>query len=171
MVIWLMGISGSGKSTLANMLKKHLWQNGKKSYIIDGDIVREFFDNDLGYSRQERMENIKRIILAAHVLDQNDIVTIVANISPVEELRQFARQKINNYNQIYLNKSFVISKKNDVKGVYKEHLNKTEIVGVDITFEEPLNNDLVINVDEMQKEKSLDVIIQFLRYKYGGDFC
>ena len=75
MVIWLIGISGSGKTTLGNRLKQYLGSLNKKSYLIDGDVIREFFDRDLGYSREDRRQNIKRIALAAYVLSKNGIIT------------------------------------------------------------------------------------------------
>ena len=102
MVIWLLGISGAGKSTLGNLLKKYFDRKAVKSFILDGDSVRNFFDNDLDFSADERRQNIKRILLAAHALEQSGVIPIVCNISPFEDLRQFAREKFNDYVQIYL---------------------------------------------------------------------
>ena len=104
MVIWFLGISGSGKSTLGNKLKGHFDKNNIRSFLLDGDIVRDFFDNDLGYSPEERKQNIKRILLTAYALEKNGIIPIVCNISPFESLRYFAREKFQNYVQIYLHK-------------------------------------------------------------------
>ena len=96
MVIWLLGISGAGKSTLGKRLKKHFDAKGIHSFILDGDVVRTFFDNDLSYSVADRRQNIKRILLAAYVLEQNGVIPIVCNISPFEDLRQFARDTFHN---------------------------------------------------------------------------
>lgn len=166
MVIWLIGISGSGKTTLGQGLKRHLEAMGEKCYVIDGDLVRGFYDNDLGYSKEERVANIKRIMLAAYVLGQNDIAAIVCNISPFEELREFARRKISDYNEIYLKKSVDASRAQDVKKMYKNNAGKTDIVGIDLTFDEPRNSDLTINVDEESVEESLGRIIDFIENKY-----
>ena len=166
MVIWLIGISGSGKTTLGQGLKKYLEAMGEKCYVIDGDLVRGFYDNDLGYSKEERVANIKRIMLAAYVLGQNDIATIVCNISPFEELREFARRKISDYNEIYLMKSVKASRAQDVKRMYKNNVGKTDIVGIDLKFDEPRNSDLTINVDEESVEESLGRIIGFIENKY-----
>ncbi len=163
MVLWLIGISGSGKSTLGVEIKKYLNCLNKKSYIIDGDLIRDFFDNDLGYSRQDRVANIKRIILAAHLLSQNDVITIVCNISPFEELRQFARKKIKNYNEIFLNKDFEKSQIEDVKNMYKDNAGKTDIIGKDIQFDIPRNSDLIIDVDKESVKESLGRIIKYLK--------
>lgn len=167
MVLWLIGISGAGKTTLAEMLKRYYTGKGTPVYILDGDIVRSFYENDLGYTKEDRQANIKRIMLAAHVLDENNIVTIVANISPFERLRQFARRKIKNYNQIYLHKNLSVSVADDVKSMYKNNLQKSAVVGIDMPFEEPMSNELVIEVDQMTKEESFSRIIQFVYEKYG----
>jgi len=167
MVLWLIGISGAGKTTLAQMLEQYFLRKKRSVYILDGDLIREFYDNDLGYSQVDREANIKRIMLAAYVLDQNEIITIVANISPFEYLRQFARRKIKDYVQIYLQKDIHISMRNDIKGIYKNHLLKTDLVGIDVPFEEPLDNELILSVDHMTKEKAYSLIIEFINKKYG----
>ncbi|OHB58201.1 MAG: hypothetical protein A2173_03640 [Planctomycetes bacterium RBG_13_44_8b] len=170
MVIWLLGISGSGKSTLGKGLKKCFDKLNKHCYLIDGDDIRGFYDNDLGYSRKDRTENIKRIILAAYVLDQNGIIAIVCNISPFEKLRNFARKKIKGYIQVYLKKDISISQKHDVKKIYKRHKGKTPLVGIDLKFDKPRNNDLVIDIDNESERQSLQKIIDFLRHKSPKTF-
>jgi len=159
MIIWLLGISGVGKTTLAKELKKYFNKKNIKSFIIDGDYVRDFFDRDLGYSEKERKENIKRVMIAAKVLEDNGIIPIVANISPFEELREFARKKFDDYIEIYLkrdlkeikNKDFVYSGKN--------------VVGVDLRFDEPKNADLVIDTGEVSVKEALEKIVSLLKEK------
>jgi adenylylsulfate kinase-like enzyme len=155
MVIWLLGISGAGKSTLGRLLKQHYDSKAVQTYILDGDIVRSFFDDDLGYSVDERRQNIKRILLAAHVLEQNGVIPIVCNISPFEDLRQFARKKFDDYIQIYLRKSIPNAQENDVKNIYRDNIKKTPIAGIDLVFDEPLVNELVIGVDSESADASL----------------
>ena len=162
MVIWLLGISGAGKSTLGNLLKQYYDKNGVQAFILDGDIVRDFFDNDLGYSVDERRQNIKRILLAAHVLEQSGVISIVCNISPFEDLRQFAREKLDDYVQIYLQKSIPIAQKNDVKNIYRDNFKKTPIAGIDLVFDEPLVNDLIIGVDSESVDASFAKIMALL---------
>lgn len=168
--IWLIGISGAGKTTLGSKLKKHFDEKNLNCYMIDGDIIRKFFDNDLGYTPKERHENIKRIILASHVLTENNIITIVCNISPFESLRMFARKKIKNYNQIYLKRSLKTTIKNDVKGIYEDNLNKTDIVGVNFDFENPSLNELILNIDKQTEQESYSELLNFLFEKYGELF-
>lgn len=167
MVIWFLGISGAGKTTLGKKLQQYFLQRNHPSYLIDGDLVRSFFDNDLGYSTKDRQDNIKRIIFAAHVLDENNITTIVCNISPFESLRQMARSKIRNYNEIYLKRDLEICKRNDVKRVYGNNLGKTDVIGVDIPFEEPSNSDLVVDTFLHDEAESLSKIIEYLDKKTG----
>jgi len=165
MVVWLIGISGAGKTTLGRKLKEYYDQNNKRSFILDGDIVREFYNNDLGYSKKERIANIKRIMLSAYVLEQNNIIPIVCNISPFESLREFARIKFSDYNEIYLEKDISVARKNDVKNVYKSNLEKTSIVGIDMEFERPLKSNLIIPVDNEDEEESFLKLVNYLENK------
>jgi adenylylsulfate kinase-like enzyme len=163
MVIWLLGISGSGKSTLGNKLKVYFDESNVRSFILDGDTVRDFFDDDLGYTADERRQNIKRILLSAFVLEKNGVTPIICNISPFESLRQFAREKLDDYVQIYLEKSLVEAQKIDVKNIYKDNVNVTPIVGLDVEFEPPKKNELVLNVESETVEVSAGKIIAYLK--------
>jgi len=161
-VIWLIGISGAGKTTLGNKLHDYFKNNNTKSFIIDGDLVRNFYNNDLGYSKADRIANIKRIMLSAYTLEQNEIIPIVCNISPFENLRSFARSKFKSYHEIYLKKNLDIAKKNDVKNIYENNENKTDIIGINLKFDKPLNSDLTIEVDTETPDESLNRIKSYL---------
>lgn len=168
MIIWLIGISGAGKTTIGRKLEAYCKERGKRCYLLDGDEVRDLFDRDLGYSDAEREANIKRIILGAYLLDRNDIIGIICNISPLEHLRQLARKKIAGYNEIYLKKDLAVSIKNDVKGVYRENRGKTQIVGIDATFDEPEHPDLVLEVDKQSEQETFEAVLAYLKSKYPG---
>lgn len=170
MIIWLIGISGAGKTTIGRKLETYLNKIGKKCYLLDGDEVRDLFDRDLGYSDADREANIKRIILGAYLLDRNDIIGIICNIGPLECLRQLARRKIAGYNEIYLKKDLQSSIKNDVKGVYQANMGKTQIVGIDATFDEPQTPDLVLEVDKMTVEESYQAVLDYIVTKYGDEY-
>lgn len=161
MILWLMGISGAGKTTIGRRLKQYLDQEQIKNYLLDGDEVRDLFDRDLGYSDQEREANIKRIILGAYLLDKNDIVGIVCNISPLEHLRALARRKIPGYHEIYLKKDLRTSVERDVKGVYQANMGKTQLVGIDVAFEEPQHPDLVLEVDRMSEDETYQAVLDY----------
>ena len=170
MVIWLIGISGAGKTTIGKRLEEHFNNLNIKNYLLDGDEVRDLFDRDLGYSDEEREANIKRIILGAYLLDKNDIIGIVCNIAPLEKLRALARTKIIGYNKIYLKKDINMSMKNDVKGVYRENVGKTQIVGIDATFDEPLHSDLILEVDSLTEEETYQAVLNYIVEKYGEQY-
>lgn len=169
MVIWLIGISGAGKTTIGLMLKEYFQNRGEKCYLIDGDEVRNLFNNDLGYSKEEREANIKRIMLAVYVLDRNAINTIVCNISPFEHLREICRRKIGGYNEIYLRKDLLCSIKSDVKGVYSENTGKTDIIGMDISFDEPAHSDITIDVDHESAWETYQKVVDFIEKKRIGN--
>jgi len=158
MVIWLLGISGSGKTTITQELKKHFDKDGVKSFIIDGDIVRDFYDNDLGYSKEDRVANIKRIMLSAYLLEQNGIIPIVANISPFEFLREFAREKFNNYFEVYLKRELKEIKNKDF--VYKD---STDVVGVDMVFDEPTKPSLTLDTGVFSLDECVSKIIKEIK--------
>ena len=165
MILWLIGISGAGKTTLGRKLEAHLQEQGKPVYLVDGDEVRSLFDSDLGYSREDREANIKRIILGAYLLDKVGVTGIICNISPFQHLRDLARKKIAGYNEIYLKKDLNRSISNDVKDMYKNNLGKTEIIGKEIGFDEPVRSDLVVPVDDQTVEESYQMILNYLESK------
>ena len=171
MVIWLIGISGAGKTTIGRRLEKYFNEIGVKNYLLDGDEVRDLFNRDLGYSDADREANIKRIILGAYLLDRTGIVGIICNISPLEHLRALAREKIEGYNEIYLKKDLRISMQNDVKGGYKANMGKTQIVGIDASFDEPVHADLVLEVDGMAEEETYQAVLNYITEKYGEEYA
>ena len=168
MIIWLIGISGAGKTTIGRRLHQYFQEQGIKNDMIDGDDGRDLFDRDLGYTDADREANIKRIILGAYLLDRNDIVGIICNISPLEHLRALARRKIPGYHEIYLKKDLSISRKNDVKGIYRDNEGKTPIVGIDASFDEPQHPDLVLEVDKMTEDETFQAVLDYLA-QCGGN--
>lgn len=170
MIIWLMGISGAGKTTLGHMLEDYYKGKGIKCYLLDGDVVRNLFDNDLGYTDSDREINIKRIILGAYLLEKNDILGIVCNISPFQHLRDLARSKISGYNEIYLDRDINVSIKNDVKGMYKKNIGKNSIVGLGQRFDTPTNCDLHIKIDFYNENESFELIKEYIKNKYGDEY-
>lgn len=167
MVIWLIGLSGAGKTTLGKKIENYFSELGKKTMLIDGDEVRSFFNSDLGYSKKDRTENIKRIQLATYFLSKIDYVTIVCNISPFEELRDFQREKINNYVEVYLKRGLLECQANDVKDMYKDNIGKTEIVGDSLQFDEPLKSDVICDTRKETIDESLQKIITYVNKRHG----
>ena len=104
-------------------------------------------------------------------MDRTGIVGIICNISPLEHLRALAREKIEGYNEIYLKKDLRISMQNDVKGVYKANMGKTQIVGIDASFDEPVHADLVLEVDGMAEEETYQAVLNYITEKYGEEYA
>jgi adenylylsulfate kinase len=163
-IIWFTGISGAGKTTLSLLLKKELEKKCGHVEFIDGDVVRDFFENDLGYSRKERILNVKRIAFAAMLVAKNGTNVIVANIAPYYEVRDFIRKHIPDYIQIYLKVSTDEVIKRDVKGHYKKY-NEGKInnlIGVDDNYDIPRNPDLTVDTELESESDSLKKILKFL---------
>ena len=150
-VIWLTGLSGSGKSTIANELAIKLQQEGKLAYILDGDNVRMGLNKDLGFSDDDRKENIRRIAEVAKLLSDAGVIVITAFISPFREEREKAKEIIgrDNFIEVFVRTSLETCEKRDPKGLYKK-ARAGEIpmfTGIDSPYEEPLNYDIMVSGD------------------------
>jgi len=167
MVIWLTGISGSGKTTLGLKLKSELEKRYSNVEFLDGDFVRDFFESDLGYTRKERIMNVKRIAFAAALLSRNNVNVIVANIAPYYEVRDFIRKHIKNYIQIYLRIPIEEAMKRDPKGHFTRFKNgeMDNFIGLDDDYDIPRSPDLTIDTTSESVEESLNKIIDFLKMK------
>lgn len=166
-VIWFTGISGSGKSTLAQSVMEELKRRGIPAECLDGDTVRDFFERDLGYSRRERILNVKRIAFAAILLARHGITAVVANIAPYYEVRDFIRRKTPRYIQIFCDVSMEKAAERDVKGHYKDHQQGKlfSLVGVDDAYDRPRTPDLGIDTGRESVQQSLEKIFRLLRSK------
>lgn len=164
-VIWLTGISGSGKTTLGRKLKQALENRYPKVEFIDGDLVRDFFKNDLGYSREERFMYVKRIVFAVMLLARNGIPVIVANIAGSYESRDFIREHLDDYIQIYLKTSVEKVMERDVKGHYARYKNGEEtcLVGLDEPYDEPRHPNLIVNTEFEAVGESFQKILAYLK--------
>lgn len=159
-----MGLSGAGKTTLGKHLHQHLVNSGKQSEFIDGDLVREFFDADYGYSRTERIAVTKRIAFAAHLLSNNGIQVVVANIAPYHEIQKFVAKKLHSaLHLIYLKSDIEQLKQRDVKGLYAKFASGAEksVVGLDEPFEAPENPELIVNTSLESFDRSWEAVRLF----------
>ena len=160
--IWLTGLSGSGKSTIANELAVKLHNEGKLVYILDGDNIRMGLNKDLGFSDDDRKENIRRISEVANLMTDLGAIVITAFISPFENERQIAKDIIgkDNFIGIYLKAPLDVCEERDPKGLYKK-ARAGEIpmfTGIDSPYEEPINPDMFIKTDKMSIKESVDFI-------------
>jgi len=152
-VVWLTGLSGAGKSTVAFALNQHLAKNGFLSLVLDGNVVREGLNKDLGFTLADRHENIRRVAEICRILIGNRIISICAFISPTNEIRQCAKNIIGceNFFEIYVKTSFEICAERDTMGLYEmSRIGKVvDFTGVSSPFEVPGNPDLVIDTDKV----------------------
>lgn len=164
-VIWLTGISGAGKSTLAAYVSDTLRQQGIPCEMIDGEDVRDFFGNDISFTRTERITNLKRIVYGAKLLSGQGICVVVAAIAPYYEGRDFIRQHLNNYVQVYVKASLDTVVKRDVKGHYKKYTEGDvhNFIGMDDRYEEPRNPAVIVDTGNETVEQSLKKIIRHLQ--------
>jgi adenylylsulfate kinase len=160
--IWMTGLSGSGKSTIAIGLERKLYQNGILTAILDGDNVRSGINNNLGFSDEDRTENIRRIAEINKLFLQNGVVTINSFVSPTKDIRNLAKAIIGeqDFFEVYINASFDECAKRDVKGLYKKALNGEikNFTGLDAPFEEPEDAALEIKTAEQTIEESIETI-------------
>ncbi len=167
--VWMTGLSGSGKSTLANALDDALWQRGVRSYVLDGDNIRHGLNKDLGFSPEDRTENIRRIGEVARLFTDAGIINTTAFISPYREDRDRARasQKEGDFIEVYVQASVDECEKRDTKGLYaKARAGQIkEFTGISAPYEAPENPEVVVNTETQTVEESLAVIIAYLEEK------
>ncbi len=164
LMIWFTGLSGSGKSTLALALEERLSREGKICRVLDGDNIRTGINNNLGFSIEDRQENIRRIAEVSKLFVDTGIITIAAFISPTRQIRALARDIIgaDDFFEIYVNTPLEVCEQRDVKGLYKKAragLIK-EFTGINSAFEEPERADLVIDTSKQSLEESVDMIMK-----------
>lgn len=163
--IWMTGLSGSGKSTIAQGLEKKLQEQHILTAILDGDNVRTGINNNLGFSADDRVENIRRIAEINKLFLQNGVVTINSFVSPTADIRTLAKNIIGeqDFYEVYINATFDECAKRDVKGLYKKALQGEikNFTGLDAPFEAPQQAALEINTAAQTIEESIETIYNF----------
>lgn len=171
-VIWMTGLSGSGKTTIAVALEKTLFDKGYLTQILDGDNIRVGLNNNLGFSDEDRNENIRRIAEAAKLLLNSGVVVICCFVSPFNEQRAMAKKIIgeNDFVEVYVNTPIEVCEKRDVKGLYKKARagEIKDFTGISSAFEAPVLPDIEINTTVTTAEAAvqiiLDTIIKKIKY-------
>jgi adenylylsulfate kinase len=166
MVIWFTGISGSGKSTLSSKLEKKLFGQGIRTYVLDADSIRKGLNRGLGFSRQDREENIRRVGEVAKLFVDAGVVVLTAFISPFQKDRERARSLVeaDEFIEIYLKCPLEICEKRDVKGLYAKARrgDLRQFTAIDDPYEEPVNPEITLETDKMSVEECLETILVFL---------
>jgi adenylyl-sulfate kinase len=163
--LWFTGLSCSGKTTLSKMVEVELRKRGfNKIELLDGDIVRTHLSRGLGFSKDDRDTNIKRIGFVCKLLSRNGVIAIAAAISPYRETRDFIRKEIRDFIEVYCKCPLEVCIERDVKGLLKKAL-KGEIknyTGIDDPYEEPLNPEVVLETDKETPQECITKLIQKL---------
>lgn len=167
--IWMTGLSGSGKSTLANALDEVLWNRSVRSYVLDGDNIRHGLNSDLGFSPEDRTENIRRIGEVAKLFTEAGVINVTAFISPYRSDRDRARgiQGEGDFLEVYVQASVEACEQRDTKGLYaKARAGKIpEFTGISAPYEEPERPEVVVNTETQSVEESLATIVGYLEEK------
>ena len=164
-VIWFTGLSGSGKSTLANALEKALHAQGKHTYILDGDNIRQGLNKDLGFTDADRAENIRRIAEIARLMMDAGLIVMTAFISPFRQEREMARRLIgkDNFVEVYVDTPLEVCEQRDPKGLYKKARNGDipNMTGINSLYETPSRPDLVIEEDTESILNAVGKLMEF----------
>ncbi len=163
-VIWFTGLSGSGKTTIAHKVEEMLLDADVPIEILDGDVVRENLSKGLGFSKEDRDINIRRIAFVAHLLQRNGTFVITAAISPYREIRDEARAMIKDFVEVFADAPIEVCEERDVKGLYKK-ARAGEIkgfTGVDDPYEAPLSPEVVCDTASESVEESAQKVVDKL---------
>mgnify|MGYP000430348515 CR=1 FL=1 len=165
-VIWFTGLPSSGKSTLAHALEEKLYELGHVAYVLDGDNIRHGLNEDLGFSPEDREENIRRIGEVARLFADAGIIAITAFISPYRRDRRRARSLLEEgrFIEVYCKCSLKVCEERDPKGLYKKARagEVKEFTGISAPYEEPEKPEIVIKTDKYSVEKSIKIILKYL---------
>jgi adenylyl-sulfate kinase len=162
--VWLTGLSGAGKSTVAQLVADRLRQLGRPVEVLDGDVVRRHFSRGLGYSREDRLENVRRVAYVAGLLVRHGVVVLVALISPYREARAEARQLVGDFLEVYVRCPLEVLVARDPKGLYARALRGEvpNFTGVSDPYEEPEAPDLVLDTDREAPADSATRVLRLL---------
>ena len=162
--IWFTGLPCSGKSTIANRVAEILKNKGYKVEQLDGDVTRKYLSKGLGFTKEDRDENIRRVGFVAKLLTRNGVFVTAAFVSPYREIRDEIRKEIGNFVEVYVKCPVEVCIERDVKGMYKRAL-KGEIknfTGIDDPYEEPLNPEVIVETDKETVDESVDKVMRKL---------
>jgi len=162
--LWLTGLPCSGKTTLSKRLNEELNNRGFKAVHLDADDIRSKLNIDLGFSPEDRKENLRRVAHVAKLFNKNGNFVIASFVSPINEVREMARNIIGNFNLVFIKCSLSICERRDVKGMYKKARADEieEFTGISAPFEEPLDADIVVDTERDDIETCVRKILNML---------
>jgi adenylylsulfate kinase len=165
LVVWFTGLSGSGKSTISIEVEKMLNEKGLAAYLLDGDNIRCGINSDLGFSDEDRNENIRRVGEIAALFRDAGVITLVSFISPFREMRRVAREQAGkeNFIEVYVSTDFETCMKRDPKGLYKKDIKN--FTGKDSVYEKPENPEIILDTIQNSAEECAEIVYrEILKY-------
>lgn len=165
--IWYTGLSGAGKSTNSYRVYMELKRRGLKAELLDGDIIRTNFSQGLGFSKNDRDVNIRRIGFVSYLLNRNDIISIVAAISPYRETRRLNRELLGDYVEVFCDCPLDVLERRDTKGLYKKALSGeiANFTGISDPYERPENPEIILKTAEESEDESFEKVLLYLESK------
>lgn len=160
--VWFTGLSGAGKTTICQAVERKLLEQGCKVEVLDGDIVRLNLTKGLGFSKEDRDENIRRIGFVAQLLTRNGVIVLVAAISPYRDVRNEVRQKIGNFIEVYVNAPLDVCEERDVKGLYQKARSGQikNFTGIDDPYQPPTHPEVECRTDQEHLNESVTKVLE-----------
>ena len=170
LTVWFTGLSSAGKTTLSHAVYERVWAAGRKVEFLDGDVVRQHLCKDLGFSKQDRDENIRRIGFVADLLTKNGVIVLVSAISPYRALRDEQRDRIGDFVEVYVNAPLDVCERRDVKGLYRKARagELRGFTGIDDPYEPPLNPEVECLTDRESLAESAAKVLQLLEQRLAS---
>jgi adenylylsulfate kinase len=162
--VWLTGLSGAGKTTISKFIEQELQTRGYKVESLDGDIVRQYLTKGLGFSKEDRYENIRRICFVSQLLTRNGVIVLVSAISPYRDLRDEVRNCIGDFVEVYVNAPLAVCEQRDVKGLYQKARSGaiSNFTGINDPYEIPLQPDVECRTDMENVSESATKVLKKL---------
>jgi len=168
-IVWFTGLSGSGKSTLAYSLEDILHENNVRTFVLDGDNIRNGLCKDLGFSKSDRVENIRRIGEVCKLMMEGGLIILAAFISPFKQDRKLARELVaeGDFIEVFCDSPLSVCESRDVKGLYKKARSGSipEFTGITSPYENPENPELILDTAKLSSEKCLNKLISYITQK------
>lgn len=166
-LVWFTGLPSSGKSTIAHLVEKNLFEKGIRTYVLDGDNVRHGLNCNLGFSRDDRYENLRRIVELSKLMVDAGLIVLASFVSPYKEDRRYVKERFQNDNflEIYVKCSLEECEKRDPKGNYKKARAGIikDYTGISAPYEEPEEPDLIIDTENLDIDSSVNEVLKLLR--------